>query len=344
MRLSRALAAAAGALVLYRVRPLSFRDLRGKVVLITGGTRGLGLLMARRFGEAGAKLAICSRDRDEVRLAQEELLDQGCNVFATVCDLSVEDEARRFVDHTVEKFGRLDIVVNNAGIIQVAPIEALDIDDFATAVDSNFWSAVYVTMAAVPHLKKQRQSRIVNITSIGAALSVPHLLPYCSAKFAMLGFSTGLHAELAKDGIRVVTILPGLMRTGSFLNAFVKGDKERETSWFSLGASLPGLSMSADRAASRIVLAASRGEPFVTLGLPAKVARLAVSLAPNLVLPALAIVNAVLPKAPEGSREERATKAAFHREGVARSRIMSLGDRNAERNNELTGLRPDQLH
>ena len=127
------------------------------------------------------------------------------------------------------------------------------------------------------------------------AIAVPHLLPYSCAKFAMRGFSEGLGAELAKDRIRVTTVLPWLMRTGSFLNALFKGKREEELAWFALGSTMPVVSMQAERAARRIVDACERGEAFVTLGMQAKVLRIAHSLAPGLATRVLGMVNSLLP-------------------------------------------------
>jgi len=342
MRLSRAVAAAAGTLAILKLFPRGY-DLRNRVVLITGGSRGLGLLLARRFGAAGAKLAICARDEQELTRAHEELQGKGYNVFAMLCDVGDVDEARQFVEQTAAHYGHLDVVVNNAGIIQVGPVESMSLQDFQEAMDVIFWGSVQTTLAAVPYLKKVEGGRVVNIASIGGAIAVPHLLPYCAAKFAEVGFSTGLRAELAKDGICVTTVLPGLMRTGSFLNAFVKGQRELETQWFSVGASLPIISMSAERAASQIVRACVRGDAFITLGLPFKLARVASVLAPNMVAPLLSLVGRMLPKAPPADVSRPATPARQHRRGVAASAVVILGERAADANNERVP-RPDQLH
>src|SRR5947207_4543781 len=173
------------------------------------------------------------------------------------------------VEEATMRFGRIDAVINNAGIIQVGPIETMTIEDFERAMAVNFWGVVYTTLAVLPSMLARRRGNIVNITSIGGKVSVPHLLPYSCAKFAAVGFSEGLRAELARDHIPVTTIVPGLMRTGGHLNALFKGDREAEFTWFSLGASLPGISMAAERAARQIVRAAKRGEAERILSLPA---------------------------------------------------------------------------
>ncbi|MBI3544913.1 MAG: SDR family oxidoreductase, partial [Deltaproteobacteria bacterium] len=243
-------------------------DLRGRVVVITGGSRGLGLALARRFGAEGAKLAICARNRAELQAAHADLSARGIDVLAARCDVGSEDQVRHFLQSAVAHFGGIDVLVNDASIILAAPVDALAREDFARVMDSNFWGTLHASYAALEHLRPG--GRIVNITSIGGAVAVPHLLPYTAAKFAAEGFSEGLHAELAARGIRVVSVLPGLMRTGSFLNAFVKGNRAAEFRWFALSSTLPLLTINAERAAARIVKACRRGEAIVVVGVPAK--------------------------------------------------------------------------
>jgi short-subunit dehydrogenase len=136
-------------------------------------------------------------------------------------------------------------------------------------------------MTVLPAFLQKNRGQIVNITSIGAKISVPHLVPYCSAKHAAAGFSEGLREELAHTGVKVTTVAPGLMRTGSFLAALFKGDREAESRWFSIGASLPGLSISANRAARQIVSSVKRGDAELILTLPAKVLAKANGIAPQ---------------------------------------------------------------
>ncbi len=244
-------------------------DLRGQVVLITGGSRGLGLAMARAFAREGCRIVICAREAEELRNAQEDLESRGASVLAVECDVSDRDAVADMVRQAVERFGAVDVLVNNAGEIQVGPLETLDARDFEAAMRVMFWGVLYPTFAVLPQMTERGSGRIVNITSIGGKVAVPHLLPYTCAKFAAVGLSEGLRAELADKGVKVVTIAPGLMRTGSHQNAEFKGDHARENTWFSLGATLPGISMSADRAAARIVGATRRGDAEAILGAPA---------------------------------------------------------------------------
>jgi short-subunit dehydrogenase len=195
--------------------------------------------------------------------------------------------------------------VNNAGVVQVGPLDDMRLDDFRHAMDVNFWGAVHTSLAIIPHMRARRRGRIVNINSLGGKIAMPHLLPYDCAKFAQLGFSEGLHAELRKDGISVVTVVPGLMRTGSVASATFKGNSEDEFDWFSTMARSRLFSMDARRAARRIVDAMRSGDGEVTLGWRAKLARLGKELFPTLTSHALSRLDRRLP--PEGAYVENAS-------------------------------------
>jgi len=250
------LGAGIAASLAFRTRVGDFQD---AVVLITGGSRGLGLGLAREFASEGCRIAICARDPSELGAACEDLEARGAEVLAVECDVRDQASVDRMVEQVRRHYGRVDVLVNNAGEIQVGALESMRIPDFEQAMNVMFWGTVYPTMALLPHFRSRAAGRIVNITSIGGKVAVPHLLPSACAKFAAVGFSEGLHAELRDTGIKVITIAPGLMRTGSYLNAEVKGNHDAEAAWFGLSASLPGVSMSADRAARQIVAAAKRG-------------------------------------------------------------------------------------
>ena len=132
------------------------------------------------------------------------------------------------VAEAAELLGPIDVLVNNAGIITVGPFLEMDVEDFDQAMKVMFWGPLYTTLAVLPAMRARKQGSIVNITSIGGKVSVPHLLPYCCAKFAAVALSEGLRTELMPDGIRVTTIAPGLLRTGSHLNARFKGKQADE--------------------------------------------------------------------------------------------------------------------
>jgi NAD(P)-dependent dehydrogenase (short-subunit alcohol dehydrogenase family) len=288
--------------VLQRAREM---DLDGRVVIITGGSRGLGFLLAREFLRQGANVAICARDSEELLLAERELEAIGGQVFAYRCDVSDPSEVEQFVQLVSRRLGPPDVLVNNAGVLEVGPLESMDHDDFRQAMDVMFWGVLNPTLAVLPYMREKHSGRIVNITSIGGLVSMPHLLAYCSAKFAATGFSEGLRAELAGTGIRVTTVSPGLMRTGSHVNAHYKGHGREEFRWVSLMDGAPVISMDAERAARQIVRAAKRGESQRILSLPANVLARLHGVAPGLTTGIASLANRVLPSDGVGSQHTR---------------------------------------
>jgi len=228
-------------------------DLRGEVAIVTGASRGLGLLLARELARQGCPLVICARDSAELDRAAAQLREAGAEVTAVACDVTDEATPSRLVQTALERHGRLDIVISNAGIIQVGPVQQASPEHFEAALDTMALAPARLALAALPVMHGQRHGRIVTIASIGGKLSVPHLLPYSTAKFAAVGFSEGLRAELGRGPVTVTTVVPGLMRTGSHLQARFTGQAGKEFTWFSLGASLPVVSMDAERAARQII-------------------------------------------------------------------------------------------
>jgi NAD(P)-dependent dehydrogenase (short-subunit alcohol dehydrogenase family) len=325
---------AVAARALRRRRPIRFRD---RVVVITGGSRGLGLLMARELAAQGARLAILARDPGELDLARRELAALGGHrVLALPCDVGDRDEVRWAIDAAVERFGRLDVLINNAGTIQVGPLEHMTIEDFEEALRVHFWGPLYATLAAIPHLRRRGNGRIVNIASIGGKIAVPHLVPYSASKFALVGLSDGLRAELAQEGIYVTTVCPGLMRTGSHVNALFKGRRAEELAWFAISDSLPLTSMAGRRAARRIVEACKYGEPHLILTNQARAAVLAATLAPNVTARLLEAVARLLP-APAGEDGQESRPGWQSPSRWVPSVLTRLADEAAVENNELRG-------
>lgn len=311
-------------------------SLAGRCALVAGGSRGLGLEIARVLARRGARLVLAARDEDELAAARRDLAARGAEVLALRCDFSRPEEVARLVGTAERRFGAVDVLVNVAGIIQVAAV-ALGREDLEEVMAVNFWGEVNAIRAVLPRMRERGFGRIVNVTSIGGVVAVPHLLGYCASKFAAVGFSTGLAAEVAPDGVLVTTIVPGLVRTGSFLHALVRGQREREATLFSVAATLPLVTIDARRAARRVVLACERGERVVTLGLPAKALRLANGLAPGLVAAALAGVARLLP-GPARREEGPATEAWRHLRGPAGEAAAAAGRAAADRARERTAL------
>lgn len=271
-----------------------------KVVLITGGSRGLGLVLARQLCAEGARVTLLARDPDELAKAREELVQRGGEVLTISCDLLDREQIDAAVRKIVEQFGGLDVVINNAGIIEVGPFEHMRREDFQRAMDLHFWAPFDLIMQALPHLRRRGGGRIVNIASLGGRMAVPHLAPYCASKFALVGLSDALRAELALDRIHVTTVTPGLMRTGSQGNAKFKGDHQAEYAWFSLSTALPFASISAERAAAQIISACRRGVPSLTIPLTARAPILGNALFPNIAGSVMKVINSMLLPPPAG--------------------------------------------
>ena len=295
----------------------------GQVVVITGGSRGLGFALAQEFASRGARLVICGRDQEILREAEARLQAMRAEVLAVPCDVTDQSQAESLIKQAVERFGRVDVLINNAGTIAVGPLESQTVADFEAAMNTMFWGTVYTTLAAIPEMVTRGGGRIANITSIGGKVAIPHLVPYTCAKFAAVGFSEGIRAELAKDHIKVTTVVPGLMRTGSHANAVFKGDHHKEYSWFALAASLPMAAMEAHRAARKIANAVARGTSQIILTPQANLLALAHGIAPGVMCDVLGAANRVIPGT--GSRDRRHFTGKESETAVSRSFLTSLG-------------------
>lgn len=309
-------------------------ELAGSVALVTGGSRGLGFLIAEELVRQGCKVVICARDLRELENARAKLERSGSSILAIPCDVGDQAQVEAMLATVQADFGAVDLLVNNASIIQVGPLEEMDLEDFHHAMDVNFWGTVIPALAVLPSMRSRGRGRIVNITSIGGKVSIPHLLPYGAAKFATVGFSEGLTAELAGEGIQVTTVIPGLMRTGSPVNAFFKGDAAREFAWFSLGDATPISAMSARRAARQIVAAARRGAVTVTLSWQAKMLRLAHDLFPGATMRLLSLVDQALPEGDGESEQVRGMQLAT---SMSPSPATAMMNRAARENNQYGG-------
>src|SRR3954463_5661941 len=306
--------------------------IRDKIVRITGGSRGLGLALARELGARGARLAICGRDPESLERARASLARAGAEGLAIPCDVTDRGSVQDLVDQVTHGLGPVDVLINNAGVIEVGPAETMSVADYEEALGTNFWGMLYPTLAVLPDMRKRRTGRIVNITSIGGKLGIPHLLPYSASKFAAVGFSQGLRAEVAAEGIKVVTVVPGLMRTGSPRNAIFRGQHRAEYAWFSISDALPGLSISAERAARRILAACRRGDAEALFPIPARIAAVANAVVPGLTTSVLTAVDRLLPgPAPRTGR----SRGAHSQSWLSPSWLTSLGDSAARKYNQI---------
>lgn len=308
-------------------------DLAGKVVVITGGSRGLGLVLARELVDRGARVAICARDEAELIRAARELDGRGAAVFAAVCDVTDRDAVLELVTTVEDEVGPIDALINCVGVIQVGPLELMTAVDFEHALDVNLRGPMHAMLAVAPLMRRRGAGRIVNIASIGGQIAVPHLAPYTASKFGLVGLSRAMRVELAKDGVYVTTVCPGLMRTGSAAHAWFKGEQAAELAWFSIVDSLSLTSVSAEAAARRILDAMIHGDPELVISVQARLAQAIAAIAPTLMQELLGVVARIMPAAAPG-----ASRAAAEGKDIDAPLVPSVltkqGDAAARRNNE----------
>lgn len=266
----------------------------GRVALVTGASRGIGRAIARGLAARGAVVVAAARG-DHAAGVAAEIVQDGGRAESAALDVTDAAAVQAVVGGLLDRLGRIDILVNNAGIILVAPIENTTVADFDRALQTMFWGVVHPTLAVLPEMKERGYGRIVTITSVGGKVSVPHLNAYSCAKAAAVAFCEGLHAELAPHGIHVTTIAPGLMRTGGHVNAVYKGDKKSEERWFRLAATMPVLTMSAQRAARQTVDAVKHGTAVKVLSTQANLLARANGAFPGLVPSLMTLVARLLP-------------------------------------------------
>jgi NAD(P)-dependent dehydrogenase (short-subunit alcohol dehydrogenase family) len=308
-------------------------DFNGRVVVITGGSRGLGLVIARQLAAEGARLCLLARSEEELRRAAEQF-PPDTEVMTVRCDIRRRADVRAAVDAILDRWGVVDVLVNNAGVIQVGPLEHMTASDFENAMATHFWGPLHLMFEIVPAMRRRGFGRIVNISSIGGRMAVPHLAPYCASKFALAGLSDAVRTELAQYGIRVTTVTPGLMRTGSPRNADVKGQHEAEYAWFAISDSLPGLTASAENSARQIIDACRFGHPDLTITVPARLAIAINHLAPSAVARAMIVANRFLP-GPNGVNGDQGKRGGESTSKWAPSTATVLTDKAAVTNNEV---------
>ncbi|MEY2557489.1 MAG: hypothetical protein QOE34_914 [Verrucomicrobiota bacterium] len=305
-----------------------------KVILITGGSRGLGLVLARQLCAQGARVALLARDSDELARARHELIERGGDVLTISCDLLDPAQIDHALQEVVGYFGGLDVVINNAGIIEVGPLEHMQREDFERAMNLHFWAPFHLIMKAIPHLRRRGEGRIVNIASIGGKIAMPHLAPYCASKFALVGLSDALRTELARHNIYVTTVAPGMMRTGSHVNAKFKGNHPAEYTWFAISAALPFISLKGERAAAKIISACRRGSPSLTIPFSARALVIGNAIFPNIFGSALKAGNSLLPSPGDPDGDTLRSGWESRSETSMPGWLARFADRTAARNNE----------
>ena len=312
----------------------------GPVALVAGGSRGLGLLIARELHDHGYIPVICARSDTELQDASDQLAREGIRVRSEVMDVGESGQVEEVTARIEREIGPVEVLICVAGVIQVGPLTAMDRDDFVQAIDVMLWGPINTALAVLPTMRRRGRGRIGIVSSVGGLIAAPHLLPYSTAKHGATGFGRGLRSELAGTGISVTTVTPGLMRTGSHLRAWFRGDVQQEYAWFSIAATLPLLSMDARRAARRIVSGVLTGRPVVILTPLAQLAPRVDALAPRLGSAVLSLTARLLPPWPADSDARPMAEGWQVEEDLARRprtvlrTLTILGRRAAARTNE----------
>ena len=185
-------------------------ELNGRVVIVTGASVGIGEALARRLASEEARVVLAARSEDKLTALAEQLGEEQSLVVPT--DVSEPGQVERLVSRTVERFGSIDIVINNAGFGVYGLVEETNWEHFRKMWEVNFFGAVRCTLAALPYLKARR-GVVVNVSSIAGKIPIPYMTGYCATKSALNAFSDGLRMELMRSGVHVVTVCPGRVRT-----------------------------------------------------------------------------------------------------------------------------------
>ena len=188
-------------------------NINGKVVVITGASSGLGEATARHLSAQGATVVLGARRADRIKSLADELIAKGGKALAVVTDVTHRDQVQRLVDTAVQAFGRIDVMINNAGLMPHSPIERLKVDDWDRMIDVNIKGVLYGIAAALSHMKQQKAGHIINVSSVAGHKVTPQGAVYCATKHAVRALSEGLRQEIKPYNIRTTIISPGAVAT-----------------------------------------------------------------------------------------------------------------------------------
>jgi gluconate 5-dehydrogenase len=191
-------------------------DLTGRVAIVTGGSRGLGQEMAEGLAEAGAALVLCARREQWLTPTVNEMRAQGFKVEGAICDVSNPDDVQKVVDTALDAFGRVDILINNAGVSWAEPPEEMPLEKWHKVIDANLTGAFLFSQAAGRVMLRQQYGRIINIASVAGLNSLvkgPHYVGYAASKAGLMGLTRELAASWGRHGIRVNAIAPGFFHS-----------------------------------------------------------------------------------------------------------------------------------
>lgn len=197
-------------------------------VLITGAFQGVGKATALLFARKGYELVLTSRYSEKLEVVAQEIESFGCSApLIVACDVTIPSQVSTLVEKALERYGYIDVLVNNAGIFASGPIEQFSLSDWHQVIDTNLWGYIHTIDALLPHFLQRGSGTIVNVSSIGGKVPTPYLVPYCTSKFGVTGLTEALQAELKPKNIHVCGIYPNLIKS-SFLEKAVFRSKDEQ--------------------------------------------------------------------------------------------------------------------
>ena len=183
-------------------------NFKNKVVIITGASSGIGRASAIKFAKKNAKVVLVARRKEKLLQVQKEILQHTDSTLVCQCDVSNKSQVKEMTDTVLDTFGRIDVLVNNAGFVIYGKVSELTIEEIESQMETNYFGMIYCTKNFLSHMIEQKIGHIVNVASVGASFGVPGVVSYCATKFAMLGFSEGLKHELSGTGVDVTVVSP----------------------------------------------------------------------------------------------------------------------------------------
>ena len=222
-------------------------NFKNKVVVITGASSGIGEAAAEQFAKKGANIVLVARRKDRLEEVERKLSKYTIKILVQVCDVSDKQQVKQMSEKVIDTFSRIDILVNNAGFVIYGKVEELSIEDIESQMQTNYFGMINCTKYFLPHFLTQNSGHMVNVASVGGSFGVPGIASYCATKFAMLGFSEGLHHELHGTNVGVTVVSPIMVKTALFDHPSFKNFTRRAT----------GISLSSETVANAIIKAAN---------------------------------------------------------------------------------------
>jgi len=268
---------------------------QGKVVLVTGGARGLGYIMARQLVEEGAKVIICARDADQLDKAYVLLRNHGEVTYPYVCDITEKENIVQLAYFIKKRFGRLDVLINNTGTITINPIEQLPLNNYKKFIESHLWGPMQLVRVLIPLLSKSREAKIVNIFSVGGKISLAKSQPYDVNEIVHAVFYDNISRVITGKNIKLTAIYPEFKDQDLPVNLKLKGHSEQELAWSKFNESRPLISLYAENVGKQILKTAQIGKKTLTLPFPRELARIVNNINTELNLTLCQLVDHLVP-------------------------------------------------